>query len=74
MANDYDEDIYVQVVSDTVSQSVRDHVTANLKNLAVGREHNRQLGMGSSIKNYSFLTQVLKRSAIGSGLLLEAPQ
>ena len=52
VANDYDEDIYVQVVSDTVSQSVRDHVTANLKNLAVGREHNRQLGMGSSIKNY----------------------
>merc|ERR1711962_1336179 len=43
VANDYDEDIYVQVVSDTVSQSIRDNVAANLKNLAVGREHNRQL-------------------------------
>ena len=44
VANDYHEDIYVQVVSDTVSQSVRDKVKINIKNMTVGRRHNRQLG------------------------------
>merc|ERR1711884_766817 len=43
VANAYHEDVYAKVISDKVSQSIRDEVKAQFKGVTVGREHNREL-------------------------------
>ena len=45
VANDYHEDVYASVTSDTVSQSIREGVKAEIEGLNVGIEQNRTLGI-----------------------------
>ena len=45
VANAYHEDVYAKVISDTVSQSIRDGVEVQIKGVTVGRQNNRELGL-----------------------------
>ena len=45
VANAYDEDVYAKVISDKVSQSIRDEVKLQFKGVTLGRQNNRELGL-----------------------------
>ena len=49
VANAYHEDIYAKVISDKVSQSIRDDVKVQIKGVAVGKQINRELGLFRSL-------------------------
>ena len=48
VANAYDEDIFVKVISDKDSQSIRDEVKVLMKGVNLGRQNNRELGLFAS--------------------------